>query len=383
MGKDLLRDRFGRFYEFPKALAASGHQVRAVCLKYRRDQCSTQPLLEDTRIEWTSHDLGWNWPVGFLSHYRRLAIISQSFAPHVIVGASDSMHVIMAAALAKNLAVPLAVDLYDNFESYRATQVPGVKAGLVWAIKNAAAISVVSDPLNAMIRAQYRPGGSLTTITNAACSEIFYPYEKALARVALGLPREGVLIGTAGALSSGRGIETLYAAYQRLSVSLQNAYLVLAGPRDGWLPSGDRIIYLGELPQRQIGTLFGALDVGVICNRASAFGKYCFPQKFYEMLACRLPIVAADVGVMGQLLRQARQFLYEPGSPASLIDAVMAQLRERYIPTMAIPSWAEQGRLFEAMLARAVARVEPVQDKDQLNLDEHPGNSVEMDRCVL
>jgi hypothetical protein len=83
---------------------------------------------------------------------------------------------------------------------------------------------------------------------------------------------------------------------------------------------------------------------------------------------------------MSQFLRRARQFLYEPGSPGSLVDAVMAQLRERYIPTMAIPSWAEQGRLFEAMLARAV---DPVQDKDQSNLAEYPGKPVDMGRCVL
>ena len=61
MGKDLLRDRFGRFYEFPRVLARHGHHVRGVCLKYWNngvDAVSQPQYLDD--VEWQSFKLGWN-----------------------------------------------------------------------------------------------------------------------------------------------------------------------------------------------------------------------------------------------------------------------------------------------------------------------------------
>jgi hypothetical protein len=36
MGKDLLDDRFGRFWELPLELARLGHEVRGLALSYRR-----------------------------------------------------------------------------------------------------------------------------------------------------------------------------------------------------------------------------------------------------------------------------------------------------------------------------------------------------------
>jgi hypothetical protein len=42
----------------------------------------------------------------------------------------DAVHVIMAATLSARVGVPFALDLYDDFESYRATQLPGIKRGL-------------------------------------------------------------------------------------------------------------------------------------------------------------------------------------------------------------------------------------------------------------
>ena len=55
MGKDLLDDAYGRFYELPLELAALGHEVRGVCASYRRreeglfDRRSGAPRCPGTR----------------------------------------------------------------------------------------------------------------------------------------------------------------------------------------------------------------------------------------------------------------------------------------------------------------------------------------------
>jgi len=357
MSKDLLADRFGRFYEIPRVLAQSGHQVRGVCLKYWPTTLGATAARRCEFVEWCSFPLGRNWPLGFIKHYRRLEQISAKFKPDVIVGASDSAHVIMAAGLALKIGIPYAVDLYDNFESYRATNMPGMKHLLRRAIRNAVAVSVVSKTLLAKVERDYRPTGILEEITNAIAPEIFHPTDKGAARRSLGLPETGTLIGTAGSLTRARGIETLYHAFRQLTQTKKDLSLVLAGPTDlQWNSTHDNgIIYLGDLLHQRIGDLFNALNVGIICNRDDEFGRYCSPQKLFEMLACELPVVAADVGAIRDLLPGAERFLYAPEDVSSLANVISAQVEMRYRLTVSIPTWKDCALRFGNMLEAAAS----------------------------
>jgi glycosyltransferase involved in cell wall biosynthesis len=358
MGKDLLHDRFGRFYEFPRSLADRGHDVCGVCLKYwtDEDRLSARRQCLDG-VEWMSFQLGWNWPVAFLRHFRRLNELATEFEPDIVVGASDAAHVIMAASLSTRLGVPLALDLYDDFESYWATQLPGIKRGLKRGILKAAVISTVSQNLAAKVEQAYQAPGIVSTITNAVCPEIFHPGDKISARRKLGLPESGLLIGTAGALSSNRGIDLLISAFEKMCGDKSDSYLILAGPvgHDLRLPKNDGIRYLGELPHADVGYLFNALDVGVVCNRRNQFAEYCFPQKFYEMIACRLPVVAADVGVMRGLFFGYEDCLYDPEQAESLADTITKQLSARRIAEHEVPSWKNRGDDFNDLLEQALA----------------------------
>ena len=356
MAKDLLADRFGRFYEIPRVLAQSGHQLRGVCLKYwptATDAAATRPC---EYVEWSSFTLGRNWPLGFIKHYRRLAQITVKFKPDIIVGVSDSAHAVMASWLAAKFGIPYAVDLYDNFESYRATRVAAMKPLLRRAVRNAAAVSVVSETLRTKVENDYQPAGTVRAITNAIAPEIFHPADRMAARRRLGLPEAKTLIGTAGSLVRERGIETLYSAFDKLTKKGMNLCLVLAGPTERRPVSSldNGIIYLGELPHERVGDLFNALDVGIICNRDDAFGRYCFPQKLYEMLACELPVVAADVGAMRGLLPAAERFLFDPDNVASLAKAISGQLETRHLPVVAIPTWNDCGLQFGNLLEAGV-----------------------------
>ena len=104
--------------------------------------------------------------------------------------------------------------------------------------------------------------------------------------------------------------------------------------------------YLGQLPHARTAELFNALDVGVIYLRDTPFGRYCFPQKAYEMLACQLPIVAARIGVMPQLLASAPDGLYRADDATDLARAVLDQLAHPQPAQITIDDWARLvGRL--------------------------------------
>jgi glycosyltransferase involved in cell wall biosynthesis len=359
MGKDLLRDRFGRFYEFPKALAHHGHHVRGVCLKYWRDGLSEPvPRQQLDGVDWQSFHLGWNMAAGFFHHHQRLKTIAKEFSPDVIVGVSDSMHVILASTLAATVDAPAAIDLYDDFESYRATRLPGMRRGLKRGILGASGISTVSSALAAKIASEYRAPGIIRPISNAVCPETFQPMDKRLARRKLGLPESGSLIGTAGALSVERGTKTLLLAFAKLSRKRGNLHFVLAGRLDRRLPlppSGN-VRYMGELSQTDVGCLFNALDVGIVSNRRTQFAEYCFPQKFYEMIACKLPIVAAEIGAMSEMLAGHENCRYQPDSVDSLVGAIEKQLDTPTVLNIPVPTWKDRGADFLQLLLDAFKR---------------------------
>jgi glycosyltransferase involved in cell wall biosynthesis len=170
---------------------------------------------------------------------------------------------------------------------------------------------------------------------------VFYPRDRLACRTALGLPADVRLIGTAGGLHSDKGITVLYEAWRELEANRPDLHLVLAGPTDGkiLLPTGPRVHYLGALPHSRVPELFCALDAGVMCIPDTPFGRYCFPQKAYEMLACNLPVVTTELGAMGALFAGMPQCLYRVGDSRHLAAQILAQLADPLVPAVEITDW--------------------------------------------
>jgi glycosyltransferase involved in cell wall biosynthesis len=126
------------------------------------------------------------------------------------------------------------------------------------------------------------------------------------------------------------------------------------------MATAGKVRYLGELQHCDVGHLFNALDVGVVANRRNQFAEFCFPQKFYEMIACRLPVVAADVGVMRRLLAGYESCLYEPDTAESLADAIEKQLKKPKVLEISAPTWKDRGGDFHQLLVQGLTASYPV-----------------------
>ena len=108
------------------------------------------------------------------------------------------------------------------------------------------------------------------------------------------------------------------------------------------------------LPHAQTAVLYGTLDVGVVYLRDTSYGRYSFPQKAYEMAACRVPLAVARVGAMAALFRDWPQALYQPEDAASLAICLTAQLTRPQIPELEIPDWAELASTMEVAYRASV-----------------------------
>lgn len=355
MGKDVVDDRYGRLYEIPFQLARLGHEVHGFCLGYQSP--SEGDAIHDAspgRLTWHGRALASTrfarlagYPLRLLGQLRRLK-------PDLLIGASDIPHVALTAWLARRLGCPYALDLYDNFEGFGQARIPGFVAALRWATRHAGLVTTTSDALADLVRDDYRAQGSVVSMPSTVDLEVFRPGDRAAAREALGLPMHGTLIGTAGGLLASRGVDVLYDAWQALAPSMPDAHLVLAGPIDPALPppSAPRVNYLGMLAHRDTATLFQALDLGVIYLRDTPFGRYCFPQKAYEMIACGLPVVASNIGAMPALLADNPEALYHPESPKDLARAITLQLVARTLAGVAVDDWSTIIRRIEPAWAR-------------------------------
>lgn len=342
MGKDVILDRYARLYEIPLQLARLGHTVDGHCLDYRRGTAAGRwehPAAPGT-LHWEAHVPG-NLGLGMGSYPWRLLAKLRAFAPDLVIGASDIPQVALGAWLSRRLRVPFVADLYDNFEGFGQARIPGMVGLLRRAVRQAALITTTSQPLRDYVQEVYGAEGIVIPMPSSIDKAVFRPRDRLASRKALGLPEDALLIGTAGGLYRDKGIAALYAAWDRLQHECPRAHLVLAGPYDASLPppQGERVHYLGAIAHDRVAELFCALDVGVMCILDTPFGRYCFPQKAYEMLACELPVVAADVGAMGALLASAPACLYRVGDAADLVRKLRAQLDFPTMPAVPIEDW--------------------------------------------
>jgi glycosyltransferase involved in cell wall biosynthesis len=361
-GYDFLDHRFGRLREFPLELARSGHNLIGVALSYRRRNERTIVDSDPQRsgsVTWHSINLSNSFVPRPNRYAARVTDIAHKFQPELIWACSDAYHAVFGSILAKRLGIACVIDLYDNFESFRATSVPGVLPCFKRAVRSVQGVTCVSRSLANFISQNYGRQQPTLVLENSARTDLFFPRERIASRKQLGLPEQPLIVGTAGALDESRGVTVLFEAFHLLTEKYPKLHLALAGPRSRstLIPSNPVVLDLGTLSLDTVPVLLSALDVAVICNRDTAFGRYCFPQKAYEIIASRVPLVAAAVGTMKELLIDYAQCLYEPDNPLSLARAIERQLVAKTIVDIAAPSWSDSATRLEGFFEDVLANV--------------------------
>jgi teichuronic acid biosynthesis glycosyltransferase TuaC len=353
MGKDLLDDRFGRFRELPLALARLGHEVHGISLSYRRraEGLVTDSVpSQDGQVSWHSFNLLNGFVPALQSYVKHARQSIRDFHPDIIWACSDAYHAIFGYRLSQEYHTRCVIDLYDNFEAFGATKLPPALTLFKRAVKQADGITCFSQRLAERITQIYPRVKPTVVIESGVNTESFSPLDQTLSRQQLGLPQDVRIIGTAGALYRDRGIDVLFRGLEILNAEDGNIHLALAGPRErrSFFPKSPNIHDLGILSWDRVPLLINALDVAVSCYRDSEIGRYSFPQKAYEIIACRTPIIATAVGTMIDLLSLHPECLFEPDNPESFARAVRSQLASPAPIDLKAPSWSDSARQLEA-----------------------------------
>jgi glycosyltransferase involved in cell wall biosynthesis len=347
--KDVIDDQYGRLWEIPLGLAREGHHVTCVCLSYRTRKSEHSEFGSDggPEVRWISVNLGTFVLFGLLKYLWVANKVIRDEKPDFIWSCSDTVYSILGYFFAKAHRCRSIADLYDNFESFGSFRVPILNLLFRYVVRHSDGVSCVSERLLRHVTDSYRRKKNTTVITNAINTRVFHPIDKAKCREKLGLPQDVVLIGTAGDLSDHRGADTMLQAILKFPDELDNIHFAVAGYRhsDTKIPVRNNIHDLGLMAPNDVPLLINSLDLAVVYNRSSLFGDFCFPQKFYEILACQIPMVAADVGELSLILHDKPHLLYNDGNLDSILGAILRQLERRELLDFVVPTWDDQARL--------------------------------------
>ncbi|WP_227542646.1 glycosyltransferase family 4 protein [Acinetobacter wuhouensis] len=357
MSKDVILDKYARLYEIPNQLALLGHQVESFCLSYQaHDEGDWDESNHLKSLVWHSKSYKGLNKIGLLTYPIFLLQKLKKFQPDIIIAASDIPHIVWGAWCAKKLNIPLVADLYDNFEAYGQAKIPFLKPLFHQALSTAKVISTTSFSLAEKMRKDFPNVPNIYPMPSVIDKDLFKSSDKIVARKFLNLPLDKPLIGTAGGLTQMKGIDDLFNAWEIIKNQNDQVYLILAGPTEEKtpLPHDERVIYLGLLSHKDVVTLFQALDVGVLCIPDDEFGRYCFPQKAYEMLACNLSIVSSEIGDMRVLLNKHSDSLYINRNYQDLANKLSFQLAHHDKIEIPILSWRQTVENLECYLKQLI-----------------------------
>ncbi|QIN82493.1 glycosyltransferase [Rubrobacter tropicus] len=247
-----------------------------------------------------------------------------------------SLYATAGASLARALDVPLILELNSPIAveqtTYRATGLGELASRAErWTVTRADAVLTVSELLKDYAVSLGAEPGRVHVVPNGVDAGRFYPGgpERGL-RERWGLG-EGPVLGFVGGLRPWHGVEVLPALLERLKRAHPDARLVVAG--DGPLrkelerDAGERgmresVVFTGSLPHEDVAPLIRLFDVALAPYPRPDHDFYFSPLKLFEYMACGVPVVAAALGQIPEVVRDGETgLLYPPDDRDALASA--------------------------------------------------------------
>ncbi|WP_445370370.1 glycosyltransferase [Methylomonas sp. HW2-6] len=348
--RDILTRPYGRFFYLPLYLSKFGHDATVFLLDYSNSHAIS---CRSDGINWYSFSAR---PMtsknnGIFSYIKHVEESIQQQQPDWIIGFSDTWYGILAVYLGKRYGIKSLVDAYDNYESYIPWCKPLHKA---WhrALANASAVTGAGPELVKLLNQHTETGFS--AVIPMAADPIFKPIHASNLRALFGLPENEPLVGYCGSLYKNRGIEILEEFFIHLQKLAPTVKLVISGRRENSLripeTIRDAVIELGYLPDEKIPLLINALDVMLVFNRDSEFGRFSYPIKLYEAMQCEKPVISSKVASTNWILRNHPECLVDNNEPISFANSVHQALQwntKKYNP---IYNWETSAKILEKLL---------------------------------
>ena len=207
---------------------------------------------------------------------------------------------VAAALLAERLKIPFVVTARGTDVNVLA-RTPGPAERIQWAAKRAAKVITVSLRLKEALVELGVDESKIVVLRNGVDLDIFKPEDQSAARQRLGLPggRLAVCVGNllpekglalaVESLATLHGFRLVFAG----DGPLRNDLIALAGR----LGVQERVIFLPTMPQKDLRYLYSSADVMLLTSIREGW-----PNVVLESMACGTPVVAVDVGAVGEMI---------------------------------------------------------------------------------
>ena len=241
-----------------------------------------------------------------------------------------------AVLLGKRLGVPVIVEALGS--DLRRIGDASTRFWTGRVLRDAARVLAVSEDLRHHALAFGVPAGKTHVIRNACDSGIFAPADRAAARAALGLAQEDEILLYAGSLIRSKGLLELWGAFAGLARRRSALRLVLVGegPLAGRLKSmaraaglEQRLRLAGQCSSQEVARWLAA--VNVFCLPSHSEGM---PNVVIEAIACGRPVVASNVGGVGELVNAENGILVPPRDVSALAAALDRAMLRNWEPSV-------------------------------------------------
>ena len=236
-----------------------------------------------------------------------------------------------AARIARALGLPLSIKARGgDIHHWGARRF--ARRRMLDAAAQAAGLLAVSQALAADMVALGMPAGKITVHYTGLDRTAFHPRDRRGARAelaaTLGVPDDGALLATVGALVPRKGQALAVRALARLAPDVRLA-VAGAGPAEASLRRlarelglADRVHFLGSLPHDRLPTLLAGADAMVLPAASEGLAN-----AWVEALACGTPIVIAEAGGAREVVKSpqaGRIVARDPAAIAAAIDELLA-----------------------------------------------------------
>jgi glycosyltransferase involved in cell wall biosynthesis len=279
--------------------------------------------------------------------------VALEFKPSVLHTTTHFVNGLVVRAVAEALGIPWVYEVRGQLaDTWAASRGAGARDSEKYRLfqnresdvmRDADLVVTLGQTMKANIVAAGIPEEKVIIAPNAVGGAFLdEPLDAASARRQLGLPEDGLYIGTVGSLVAYEGLDDLVQAFALLAPGFPQLRLLIVG--DGVsgpalqaqvreLGLADRAIFTGRVPRDLTPLYHQALDVFVVPRKDLEVTRAVTPLKPVEALASARPVVGSDLPALREIVEDGGNGLLaraeDPDGLAQLVAALLVDVSLR------------------------------------------------------
>ena len=199
--------------------------------------------------------------------------------------------------------------------------------------RHADAVTVISSDLERRAVAFGIPPERIRRIAVGANDDLFRPQPAAEARARFGIPVDALVLVHTGFAPFDDWL--LAHTFAEIAAVEPRAHLLMSGrrfplieERAAAVGAANRVVHVGAVPYRELGTVMACGDVMVIPYTAMPHNEARFPNRMGDYLAAGRPIATNPTGDLGRFVASEQVGVVAPQTPEAFARAILDLLRK-------------------------------------------------------